>query len=982
MVLPAGVQQSITKNNIDISTGWMFASFPIWSLDYSAPLAQPVSMAEVPLTDLRFLDPTVTLVIRQSASPTSLVLWSGVAVMDDDTGGGSEPEHNDLPGRSEGDAHPMTAISGFATAQQGGLGRSFNQIFGTLRGSTLGGVAGVVDGKTLTEDSGVVSLDTLAQGAPYREAASGTTYLLTGEPNHGFEWVIYGTTTTGFNIDATVYPNAVLNGIRIDGETVNIKGQAYITYQFGTWFIMAGYSAASLPGGPYQPLDSDLTAIAALATTPFGRSLLTQVDAAATRSAIGAQPAGSYQPLEDQLLSTYRDVRFSRVKVTADGYQAGVAPLTLENNGPVIAFKCGVASLNKKRWNVGFSGNEFGLWQYADNEDWIRRSWTVFPNSDTGRLEFSLGDGETDILIPMTGSALLKFVAYDASGGRLAPAVAGVDYALPGGGSGTLVLGESYNTAYRGDRGAVAYDHSQSYGNPHFTSAADVGAQPLDSDLTAIAALATTPYGRALLTLADAAAARVAVGLSPTDSPEFANPVVTRLVRRIGPGTSSVVVDVDGTVNAVNQTVYGDQEVLGAARFAALSGGGGVVADSSGHLTLVPLPAAPLWPNVLWVDNAKTVALASGGWGSLLSASLAKRTIPANTWTPGMSLEFEIEGVKQANGISTYLGFFIGPAGTYTTPYYIPVSAGLDTGLQRFRTKVRLVCLTTGVAGTFAASFETLDGLGDEFAYVGRNATGYLDTIDTTVDRVIDFAAQTPFDVVGVYSKCVMTIPGAGEGRPSAPVVGGTPPLALEVGTDGDMVYTHPTGQKIFNGNHLYSWTYQGGGDYSNLTVDSTTETTIIDETDAGRNGLFPVLSPGYLLGQGPIWVRVRGGHGVIGANPVLTVRVYLGATVVGTKRIDLSTFTRTTENMGFELLFWIEPINAISPGTSLRLRAHHYGQVSQGLADAAGSFLLSEDETYSNIDGTAAQNLKVTAQWSGLGSQTWAFFDGIEVYR
>lgn len=37
-----------------------------------------------------------------------------------------------------------------------------------------------------------------------------------------------------------------------------------------------------------QPLDADLTAIAALATTSFGRSVLTQADAAAIRSLIGA----------------------------------------------------------------------------------------------------------------------------------------------------------------------------------------------------------------------------------------------------------------------------------------------------------------------------------------------------------------------------------------------------------------------------------------------------------------------------------------------------------------------------------------------------------------------------------------------------------------------------------------------------------------------------------------------------------------------
>lgn len=44
----------------------------------------------------------------------------------------------------------------------------------------------------------------------------------------------------------------------------------------------------------YQPLDSDLTAIAALTTTSFGRSFLTLADAAAARTLIGAQVAGNY----------------------------------------------------------------------------------------------------------------------------------------------------------------------------------------------------------------------------------------------------------------------------------------------------------------------------------------------------------------------------------------------------------------------------------------------------------------------------------------------------------------------------------------------------------------------------------------------------------------------------------------------------------------------------------------------------------------
>ena len=44
---------------------------------------------------------------------------------------------------------------------------------------------------------------------------------------------------------------------------------------------------ASIDGAQFQPLDSDLTAIAALSTTTFGRALLTMADAAALRTAAG-----------------------------------------------------------------------------------------------------------------------------------------------------------------------------------------------------------------------------------------------------------------------------------------------------------------------------------------------------------------------------------------------------------------------------------------------------------------------------------------------------------------------------------------------------------------------------------------------------------------------------------------------------------------------------------------------------------------------
>lgn len=42
----------------------------------------------------------------------------------------------------------------------------------------------------------------------------------------------------------------------------------------------------------------------------------------------------------------------------------------------------------------------------------------------------------------------------------------------------SLALGETSSTAYRGDRGKAAYDHSQETGNPHGTTAAQIGAAP------------------------------------------------------------------------------------------------------------------------------------------------------------------------------------------------------------------------------------------------------------------------------------------------------------------------------------------------------------------------------------------------------------------------------------------------------------------------------------------------------------------------
>jgi hypothetical protein len=76
----------------------------------------------------------------------------------------------------------------------------------------------------------------------------------------------------------------------------------------------------------------------------------------------------------------------------------------------------------------------------------------------------------------------------------------------------SLALGETSSTAYRGDRGKTAYDHSQVVtGNPHGTTAADVGADPagtaagLVDDLSGVSNQATARTNLGLGTAATAA---------------------------------------------------------------------------------------------------------------------------------------------------------------------------------------------------------------------------------------------------------------------------------------------------------------------------------------------------------------------------------------------------------------------------------------------------------------------------------------------
>lgn len=101
-------------------------------------------------------------------------------------------------------------------------------------------------------------------------------------------------------------------GAPIDGTAAQAKTALAITSADVSGLGTAATAAAS----SFQPVDSDLTAIAALTTTTFGRSLLTLADAAATKTALAitatdvsglgtaaTAAAASFQPADADLTS-------------------------------------------------------------------------------------------------------------------------------------------------------------------------------------------------------------------------------------------------------------------------------------------------------------------------------------------------------------------------------------------------------------------------------------------------------------------------------------------------------------------------------------------------------------------------------------------------------------------------------------------------------------------------------------------------------
>jgi len=315
--------------------------------------------------------------------------------------------------------------------------------------------------------------------------------------------------------------------------------------------------------------------------------------------------------------------------------------------------------------------------------------------------------------------------------------------------------------------------------------AAEVGSfyQPLDSDLTAIAALSTTSYGRAFLALADAAGARTALGLG------------TAATRNTGTSGGNVPL-LDGantwsltqtyTVAPVFTDQSGSRTALGLGTAATQNTG-----TSGGTVPL--LNGANTWSTTQTYTLAPVFTDQSGSRTALGLGTAATQ----NTGTSGATVPF-------LNGTNTWAN-----AQTFT-------AAPVFTNQSGSRTALGLGSAATQNTGTSGTTIPFLDG-----ANVHSGAVEFSNSVKLTNTTAPTFANG----VGSVYVSSTNGIIIRGQGS--------TNDITF-MGASGGTAFTLPNGtSNISFPNAIQVATINNSANTVNLLVRSGTDTRI------GNNNLY-----------------------------------------------------------------------------------------------------------------------------------------------
>lgn len=308
-------------------------------------------------------------------------------------------------------------------------------------------------------------------------------------------------------------------------------------------------------------------------------------------------------------------------------------------------------------------------WQLSNTTTGVTTIWAIgtligspagnrLNSSDTTEIVTSLGTATVTSLVGASSVAALTAHEADTTN------IHGI--------ADTSVLATSTSVAAAISTHAAAVDP---HGDRAYAAGLAAGLQPLDSDLTAIAALSTTTYGRALLALADAAALRTTAGL-----------VI---------GTDVQAYDSDlAAIAALSTTTFG-RALLALADAAALRTAGGLGTISTQASSAVSISGGT-------ITGITDLAVADGGTGASTAAN-ARTNLGLVIGTDVQAQDAELAAIAGLTSAADRLPYFTG-SGTASLATFTAAGRALvddaDAAAQR---------TTLGLGGVvYADNYATL----------------------------------------------------------------------------------------------------------------------------------------------------------------------------------------------------------------------------------------------------------------------------------
>lgn len=311
--------------------------------------------------------------------------------------------------------------------------------------------------------------------------------------------------------------------------------------------------------------------------------------------------------------------------------------------------------------------------------------------------------------------------------------------------------------------------------------------QPLDSDLTAIAALATTSFGRGFLVLADAAAGRTALGLgtaavADTGTGAANVPTITQADARYQP------LDSDLTAIAALTTTSTGRSLLAAADAAAIRTIAGVGTIGTQASSSVSITGGS-------ITGITDLAVADGGTGGS-DAATARTNLGLVIGTNVQAYDVELAAIAAVTSAADRLPYFTG-SGTATVATFTAAGRNLidDADNTAQRTTLGLGTAATADSGAAAGNVlavNTVNAKGDLLVATADNTIGVLTVGTNTHVLTADSAEATGVKWAAAAAGGSVATDTIFDAKGDLPVGTGADTAAkLTVGANGSAVFAN-----------------------------------------------------------------------------------------------------------------------------------------------------------------------------------------------